>query len=757
MKPLYPASHLRRGLFAAVTAILVCIQAGEAAVDTVTTPLKEIVSGSLDCAVLSADGTQFITGSEDSRVRLWNVAAGKVLRTFVGHTSSITLLGISPDGSKILSASADNSIRMWDAQTGRQLWVATGKSLPTSLAFSADGKLFLTAFQWDSTCVWRTDSLYLVNRFYGEKGAFFPDGKTILTATNDTIIRFRDIPAGNPTRTFPSVGRFKALSSDGKKILTELVDSLCIWDAASGALLAHIDNNYADKVKAISPDFQKVAVGSSPSIRNYIQIYNASTGALSRTLKADTLFGQIGYLSLAFFPDGVRLLSAASDNTVRVWNTTDGTFSHLFAGHVFLPGPLVFSPDGMKLCTGSGDNTLSIQRENHYRALLWEIASGDCLRGFAVSDNGYRGVNAIAFSGDGSKIMTSCPPGIPVLWDAATGSPLKTFAADYNLKTVSCSIDGSKVLAGPVWNAGVYCINLLNVSGGGVIRTFAADSAITPGYAAFSPDGSRTVTISDYIRVWNTVTGDSVATIRIGLLDKCIAFSPDGKKILAGGLSDSTVRLFDATTGAAIRTFSGHPNVVHSVAFSPDGSKILAGSSYTVPVDNGPYKTYYYPGLTYLWSAAGVILKIFKQKEITRALCEPVSAVAFTPDGSRILTGCSSRYAFSARLWDANSFPVSAPARPDLRREPMRISFSGPGAITIFLPPEATITDESKFILYRLNGRCIARESLHAPRASAGRVRIPLRQPLAEGVYLYHFTATGKRCSDWSGSVTITR
>ncbi len=61
----------------------------------------------------------------------------------------------------------------------------------------------------------------------------------------------------------------------------------------------------------------------------------------------------------------------------------------------------------------------------------------------------------------------------------------------------------------------------------------------------------------------------------LGTLEAAV-YSPDGKYIATAGSLGAF--LWDAETGALLRTFRGHTGLVLSVAFSPDGKRVLTGS-----------------------------------------------------------------------------------------------------------------------------------------------------------------------------------
>jgi WD40 repeat protein len=76
--------------------------------------------GFTTCPVFSPDGRTLAVATFDgrageARVRLWEVASGKVRREFAGHTAPVASLAFSPDGRTLASGSADTTLLLWDA------------------------------------------------------------------------------------------------------------------------------------------------------------------------------------------------------------------------------------------------------------------------------------------------------------------------------------------------------------------------------------------------------------------------------------------------------------------------------------------------------------------------------------------------------------------------------------------------------------------------------------------------------------------
>lgn len=148
--------------------------------------------------------------------------------------------------------------------------------------------------------------------------------------------------------------------------------------------------------------------------------------------------------------------------------------------------------------------------------------------------------------------------------------------------------------------------------------------------STFTPDGRQLVSAAydKTIRVWDLTSGASVRTIRgeiaPGNFGKvyALALSRDGRWLAAGGRfksADNEIRLYDFSSGTLAALLKGHGDLVFKLTFSPDGRYLLSGSA---------------DGTAILWDVDT------RQPEHRLAgHREAVTAVGFTPDGARAVTG----------------------------------------------------------------------------------------------------------------------
>lgn len=261
------------------------------------------------------------------------------------------------------------------------------------------------------------------------------------------------------------------------------------------------------------------------------------------------------YSTLSFSPDGKLLASPYWDGKVRVWDVpTRKLFATIKGYHL----SALFSPDGKKL---------AIDKK------LWDTHTFKEIESLTEDQTSMR---ALAFSTDGTTLITSTVRDTIILWNLKTGQSKNMPIGDTDyLNTFEVSPDGKTVVCrGKRSNT----VALWDTETGQQITILSGNKNVVNS-VAYSPDGN-TIASSCYemICIWDAKTKQHITTYpRQGTRFNEVQYTPDGKT-LSVARTNGKIQLFDAKTGQLKRTLV-QPQAIYSILPSPDGKMIATGAS----------------------------------------------------------------------------------------------------------------------------------------------------------------------------------
>ncbi len=578
----FPSAPLAFGALGALAPLQA--QAGDGA-----PPLSWVGGGQYDISGLDVtpDGALLVTCSAtDETIKVWSMADGAFVRTLAAHLGAVEDVALSPDGSKLISGgetafgSGVASVMVWDVAQGDVLLQIPN---PGNLVFCVD---------WS------------------------PGGTLVAYGDQANNIRLHSAADGHLVKTL-TAGGFGgcfdlAFSPDGAHIAAAYADNLVrVWNVATG-LVEHTLTGHTFFVDSVawSPDGARLASGSWDDT---IRTWNAATGALEHVLLGHTNIVR----DLDFSPDGALLASGSWDASVRLWDAASGAPGPVFTS----PSPgavnaLRYTADGARLALGgigAGGFVLSmtgagvLATVGHHRGnvislalsagqtrlasgssdtdvRVWDAESGEDLLTYEEHEDV---VNDLDLSADGALAATGAGSGLGTpdhtlrLWDTATGQTFHVlFGHTEGTTAVDLTDDSTQVVSGGFDGQ----IKTWSTASGALLKTFPS-SVGTVTALALAPGGARLAVCGSALRILDAASGAVQLTLAVpgGSAISSLSWSSDGAHLLAGASAyGDNLHLYDAQTGALVRTFSGDPDgFVQGVALSPDGRFAACGSGYS--------------------------------------------------------------------------------------------------------------------------------------------------------------------------------
>ena len=259
---------------------------------------------------------------------------------------------------------------------------------------------------------------------------------------------------------------------------------------------------------------------------------------------------------------------------------------------------------------------------------LRDQGSGEIVRSLPGHDGRLTGA---AFSPDGSLLATTAEDGLLKVWDLSRDRVIRTVSGPGGARGPSFSADGSRVAA---------AFSTIGVPDGSVrVVDLNTDQVVTfpaPPYVndvAISPNGRWIVAVSGWAGEDLHLIDVDTAEVRaiedpsgLGLMS--VAWSPDGRRIAAGGFGDAVVLRANGRLEFLLR---GHSAAAPLVDWSPDATRLLTGSA---------------DGTARIWE---ITAQGATDVQILSARAGSMTGIAFSPDGTQVMTRSETRV---MDVWD---------------------------------------------------------------------------------------------------------
>ncbi|KAG2367838.1 ribosome biogenesis protein Sqt1 [Suillus spraguei] len=320
-----------------------------------------------------------VSGGEDDLGYIWDITDGEVIVKLTGHTDSVCSASFSSDGQMVATGGMDGRVRIWrrvgtvNFRNWEFLTELQGPDEVIWLRWHPRGTILLAGSNDSTVWLWQLPSGNTMQVFAGHSGPvqcgeFTPDGKRIVTASEDGTLMYWDPRSSTPLfKLSPEDARFDlenitSLAINASSTLAVVggtsgsvrVVSLSKGEVV-GALGGHAGGESIEAVQFVD----LAGTGSSPGVvvtggtDGKACIWDLTTMRLRATLEhQDAVTSLLTHPA----PKSHLIVSASADNTLRTWDARTGALVKEHTGH---HGPILSASLGLQgsVVVSGGDDS----------------------------------------------------------------------------------------------------------------------------------------------------------------------------------------------------------------------------------------------------------------------------------------------------------------------------------------------------------------------------------------------------------------
>ncbi|MCJ1339037.1 U3 small nucleolar RNA-associated protein 13 [Bachmanniomyces sp. S44760] len=531
----------------------------------------------------TATSFHLASGSEDGKIRIWDLSKGKSIASLDSHVSVVRSIDYSPQKNAVLSASRDKTVIIWDASNWMVRKVIPILERVESAGFSNQGTFFYTGGENGKLRMWSTES----GREITQEQIAGTEGDEIVSILSNDSLRFLICVHADQSLVLHDIKQLEDAD-------ISTVEPLPVVRRISGTHDEIIDLAYA------APDRALLALATNSESIRLVSLADQEN-VLTKDLKIDRLPFESSYfgadvallqghediiICLDVDWSGCWLATGAKDNTARLWQIDHANNSYkgvaTFSGHAeslgaialpsFIPqlgsaaqtNPLAHLPTF--LLTGSQDKTVKRWDTTAKRTTTADKKSPRALYTRKAHD---KDINALAVNHDSSLFASASQDKTVKIWSVEEGE-------------VQGVLRGHRrgvwsVKFAPKETPAIMGENGPTSSNRGTIVTGSGDKTV------------RIWSLADYSCL-RTLEGHTNSVLKV--LWMPLSREPresdgpnptvkhDVQIASAGG--DGLVKVWDANTGEVECTLDNHTDRIWALAVDPETNTLVSGGGDSV-------------------------------------------------------------------------------------------------------------------------------------------------------------------------------